>query len=602
MQHSAENSENRIRVLAVAPYEGMNELITRVAQEMPDMDITKVTGDLGEGVKAAREVIDRGFDVIISRGGTADLLDEAFNLPVINVDVSGYDFVRVIKLAQSSSGRAAVVGFAKITVGASIICDLLKSSYRIYTVSHEREVDRVLEKLQREGYSVIIGDYVTVKAARRRSMNAILVTSGRESIQKALNDARQICRYVGRARGYSRRLEEGLGALGDAVFILSDRGEEVFVSAGEADRAPLGEAIRSLAATPSAAGCESIVRISDVTWRVSSRPLGGGGTIFTARRMADCGFTFASGVHVRSGKAGVQAPFAAFAAREEPFSSTIDRARALGASRAPIYIWGDRGTGKSMLAYAIHLSSPVSPRLFITVDCALTDAAAWEALLGPIGGDGGDGSPLVENPPGTLYIKNIDRLPPAAARRLRELFEGDAAVRGWRLISSAEASPETLAEGAADPVLARETAGFPLRIPSLGERRESMGDLAALMIADADDRYGREVVGLEPDALERIKDFDWEYNIDQLREVMTELVLSCRSSYITSREVARALDKRGERRAPQRGPISRSMTMRQIEAEIIKQVLAEENGNQSRAAKRLDISRSTMWRKLKENG
>nr|MBQ4320178.1 PrpR N-terminal domain-containing protein [Clostridia bacterium] len=146
------SSEHKIRILLVAPYSGLAEAVNAAVSSSDRFEVTSVAGDLGEGVEAARAVISDGFDVIMSRGGTAELLEAEFSIPVVNIDVSGYDFVRVIKLAQGTSGKTAIVGFSKITDGASVVCELLRADLKIFTVTDENQVGKTVDTLARDGY------------------------------------------------------------------------------------------------------------------------------------------------------------------------------------------------------------------------------------------------------------------------------------------------------------------------------------------------------------------------------------------------------------------------------------------------------------------
>ena len=146
------------------------------------------------------------------------------------------------------------------------------------------------------------------------------------------------------------------------------------------------------------------------------------------------------------------------------------------------------------------------------------------------------------------------------------------------------------------------SSAFSIRLPSLGERKEAIGDISSLMISAANDRYGKEVVALDPGALLLLSGFPWDGNIDELREVVTELVVTSRSPYIGPTAVQEVLERRRYACSPSEISISGDRNLEEIEADIIRLVLSEEGGNQSKAAKRLGISRSTMWRKIRENG
>ena len=117
-------------MLAVAPYEGMAEAIAAIAKERNDIELTVQTGDLSTGKNIAIELSHNNYDVIISRGGTAELIRSAVEIPVVEVSISVYDVLRAIKLAENYSGKFIIAGFSGITYYARLLCDLLQ--YYIY--------------------------------------------------------------------------------------------------------------------------------------------------------------------------------------------------------------------------------------------------------------------------------------------------------------------------------------------------------------------------------------------------------------------------------------------------------------------------------------
>jgi DNA-binding NtrC family response regulator len=100
-------------------------------------------------------------------------------------------------------------------------------------------------------------------------------------------------------------------------------------------------------------------------------------------------------------------------------------------------------------------------------------------------------------------------------------------------------------------------------------------------------------------------EYRWEYNLDQLKRVLTELVVLSDSPYISAEEVQRALTVESELTGeggqdfdPQRRTLDLGKSLETITEDIVRIVLNQENMNQSKAARRLGISRSTLWRML----
>ncbi|MCO7174829.1 PrpR N-terminal domain-containing protein [Sporolactobacillus kofuensis] len=85
----------KIRLLFIVPYAAMKPLIEECSAEEADLEISVKIGDLNDGVDIAKKADLHQFDVIVSRGGTAKLIEQSVDIPVIDVRVSGYDSCRI---------------------------------------------------------------------------------------------------------------------------------------------------------------------------------------------------------------------------------------------------------------------------------------------------------------------------------------------------------------------------------------------------------------------------------------------------------------------------------------------------------------------------
>lgn len=96
--------ETRTRILGIAPYEGMHTAMDRAAQAYPNVQMDVFTGDLDVGVSIVQRMPPNSYDCIISRGGTAELIRRVTDLPVVEVQLSVYDVLSAMKLAEKLFG------------------------------------------------------------------------------------------------------------------------------------------------------------------------------------------------------------------------------------------------------------------------------------------------------------------------------------------------------------------------------------------------------------------------------------------------------------------------------------------------------------------
>src|SRR5699024_3182389 len=177
---------DKIKILAIAPYQGLKNLIEKVATEVNEIEIDVFVGDMLEGKKIVASMNDDHYDIIISRAGTADLIGGVTNIPVIDIKLSIIDMMRAIKLAQSYTGKFGVLGYKSITEQASIISQLNEDHIDIKTFNSISEIDTCLLELKEKSVSLIVGDVITTNHAKMMGLNTILITSGRESVYNAL--------------------------------------------------------------------------------------------------------------------------------------------------------------------------------------------------------------------------------------------------------------------------------------------------------------------------------------------------------------------------------------------------------------------------------
>ena len=93
----------KTKILTIAPYQGMKEIINDIASGRDDIEMTTRIGDLATGLEIVQSYDLDDFDIIISRGGTAKMISANVTIPVVEVEISVYDILRAIKLAENYS-------------------------------------------------------------------------------------------------------------------------------------------------------------------------------------------------------------------------------------------------------------------------------------------------------------------------------------------------------------------------------------------------------------------------------------------------------------------------------------------------------------------
>ena len=221
----------KVRILGIAPYEGMCNLMKQIAKGRNDIELTAYVGDLEQGAEIASAYTSGDIDVILSRGGTAERIRELTSVPVVDIPLSVYDILRSIKLAENYNSPYAIIGFPAITKNAHFLCDVLRYTTEIYTIHTQEESKKRLEQLSQKGYNMVLCDMITKSLAQQFGISSILITSGSESVEAAIDQAVQVSQTYYQMTSQIRFFQTIIEEQDRDVFIYTDAGEQVYTSA-----------------------------------------------------------------------------------------------------------------------------------------------------------------------------------------------------------------------------------------------------------------------------------------------------------------------------------------------------------------------------------
>lgn len=562
-----------IKALFVAPYAAMENLIEECREQESALDLTIRTGNLQEGVMLAKQAEAEGFDCIISRGGTAKLISEAVEIPVIDVRVSGYDMLRVLTLANDFPRKKAIVGFPAITAGAKAIIDLLDIPIDMFTIRDESETEALLRQLKEEGYQLIMGDVVTFETASRLGLLGILIQSGRESIFDAFKEAAMVSRWLSKSRRENERLKGILRAAASDLMVLSENGDVVYEQwKAFGARPELDIPVVAGASDPGRTNRE-LIHAADRDGQpvkvVKTRIATGESAYFLyeyfkqpIRRETEEKLR----IHTE--------PAPLIIHQSEAMNTCLTMmSRSLAYDRF-IFI-GGKGTGKRMLARHLHELKTQGIGYFASVKAADLLELSLQEIPEEIR---------------TVCVHAFDRLPggweEVQWQKIEELKQ-----RGITLVfamTEAEAFGENRIY---------EDGIIHVHVPALAERKEDLKELVTAFLLHFSQTLGTSAIRMTEKGLERLAGYSWPGNVSELKALLQEAVISEKGYVIEHSLIEQLLSRKGAEPA-----VSSDLlhgTLDQIEKKIIEKVLEEEGFNQTKAAKRLQINRSTLWRKLK---
>ena len=291
-------------------------------------------------------------------------------------------------------------------------------------------------------------------------------------------------------------------------------------------------------------------------------------------------------------------------------ASTI---KAIKDSESSVLISGETGTGKELLARALHYGSARKELPFITVNCAAIPRELLEAEL--FGYEKGAFTGAIarrigkfeEAAGGTIFLDEIGELEMALqAKLLRVLQEREIERLGnnkkikvlFRLVSSTNRDlKEDVGAGRFREDLFYRIHVVHINVPPLRERREDIPLLVTEFVAEFCARE-KKLLTISNEVMGIFQGYSWPGNIRQLKNTIEHAVVLAKGNRITKKELPEELtySKRSEGL-----PVSRpAQTLREMEAQAIKEALQKFGGNKSKAAKMLAISRKALYKKLKE--
>ena len=284
-------------------------------------------------------------------------------------------------------------------------------------------------------------------------------------------------------------------------------------------------------------------------------------------------------------------------------------------TEAPVLIYGQSGTGKELVARAIHETSLRSNKPFIKVNCAALNENLLESeLFGHEKGayTGADRTRIGRFEAahgGTIFLDEIGDIPLSTQVKLLRVLEEKEIERvgdqrpisvDVRIISATNKDLDNLVaqEMFREDLLFRINV-FPLNCPPLAQRTEDIPMIVQNFTDQNAGKGGKSITGLTPEAMETILSYDWPGNVRELRNAIEYAFVLCPGGWIGKEHLPPKIE--GFDPKISSGPKTGRRTWKN-ERDTLLKVLRQVNGNQSEAARSLGVSRVTIWKRIKKYG
>ncbi len=274
---------------------------------------------------------------------------------------------------------------------------------------------------------------------------------------------------------------------------------------------------------------------------------------------------------------------AEFATRSPVMEERLAKAHMVAGTDVAVLVTGEPGTGKELLAKAIHHASPRHDAAFVALDCGQLDPATGEADIAAAIASASDG---------TLHLRDVDDLPPSLRPTLARLLDGHEA----RIVASSVRGPDDLAGDDHDSRhLIDQLGAVHVELPPLAKRREDIPLLVQQCLDDVAEEASQAKRSCSPEAMELLASARWPGNVRQLRMVVRQAAATGAGPVITADQVQEA-----------QGRITQLPSFDEARDEFTRsylvQLLQVTQGNVSQAARLAKRNRTDFYKLLSRHG
>ncbi|MDD2573332.1 MAG: sigma 54-interacting transcriptional regulator [Bacillota bacterium] len=633
------------RILFVSTYPELTAMAGEISDKLGIPLNIHEGGIMRDGHIFAKER-EKELDVIISCGATAAAIKEMVSIPVVSVETGTVDFLNALIKAREYGDRIGLVSYKNERLeDLEGLKSVLNIDFIDFPYSNKEELEaRMEDALAFEKLTVVSMGNCIIEVAAKKGLKGVLINHSRRSVEQAIIAARNISHLGRREKERAERLKAVIDYSGEGIVAADKNG--VITTFNPAAEKILGinaaEAVGRPAGVLGKEGCFDVfygerrqdlgrlininntqIILNKVPIIVDSEQVG---TVFTLQevsRIQKLEHKVRKELYTKGLVARYR--FEDIIGESSVIKEAIIKAQKFGRTSTTVLIEGETGTGKELFAQSIHNISSRRKGPFVAINCAALPENLLESELfgyeeGAFTGAKKGGKPgLFELAHGgTIFLDEISQISPRLQSRLLRVIQEKEVLRiGGEYILNIDARVisatnhnlyELVQKGEFREDLFFRINVLNLKVPPLRARREDIPLLAGYLLKNANHRHNTHITDITDGGMELLKRYNWPGNVRELESFAEKMVILAEQPVIDQYFVRQLLsahavykDTGTGKNADRDDVIEVSVgSLRDMELQLIETISSRYRGDKQLISGKLGISRTTLWKKLKE--
>jgi PAS domain S-box-containing protein len=633
-------------ILLISTYTQLTNIAKKISKEMVlNLDIYE--GGIMKGGHIYARDKQNSYDVIISQGGTAEAIKKLVNVPVVTIEIRTVDFLKALYKASEHKEKIGLFVFeSEILKDLQELKRLLAIDFILSSYTTKEELEDRVDKAIKAKVSTLIGTGDCIlEMGKKHNINAFLIHSKEKQIEEAFIIAKNICDLSRREKEKAERFKMILDFSGDGIIALDDKdniitfnpvAEKIFnlQSAKVIDKS-IHNSIDSFLINKIYGNGEmlfnKLININGKELLMNRVPIvieeNNYSVVMTFQEVTKLQ-ELERKVRTQLYKKGLLAKytFDDIKGKSNAIKTCINQAKIIGVTNTTVLINGETGSGKELFAQSIHNISSRKKGPFVAINCAAIPGNLLESELfgyeeGAFTGarKGGKSGLFELAHEGTIFLDEVSEMPlNLQGRLLRVLQEREVLRVGGDYITHVDI--RIIAATNADLVKLVKAGRFrqdlyfrlnilDLRIPPLRERKKDIPILVDTFIKKMNIKHGRNIGHVSDDGIKLLKTYDWPGNIRELESFCEKMCVLSTNQIIEENIIYHLFSNNNlydkeDIEIKSENDINKISvkfgSLKEIEHQVIKKAIEIFDGDRTALAEKLGMSRTTLWKKLKE--